>query len=497
MDTSRLHVRSGSLPIRLAGVCAALHLLTQAAGARAQAAPPAGHEENAFDFMNLLSAHGLHDIEEESWNAYGQFTYISSWKRPFSARYTNAGGSPNSLLPDAERSFSGTLTLFAGVGLWRGAAAYVAPEVVAQRTLSQLRGIGGSIQNFEMQKGGTETPQLYRSRTFLRQTVGLGGTQVQKVSDPLQLAGAVDSRRLVLTAGSFTILDVFDRNSVSWDPRQTFFNMAFMTYSSWDFPSDARGYSWGGTVELYVDDWALRIGRITPPQDPNQLATDFRLWKYYGDQFELEHNHFVLGQPGAVRFLAYRNHVKTGSFDDAVAAFQADPSKNATTCPGFSYDSPNSSAPDLCWVRKPTVKMGVGISIEQYVADGIGVFFRGMYSDGKSEVVAYNPADRSVALGAVAKGKMWNRPFDVAGLGVAASWISGEHARYLAMGGIDGFIGDGAIRRAPEALFEVFYSFNLARAAWLSADYQYLANPGFNADRGPVHILGGRAHAEF
>ena len=69
----------------------------------------------------------------------------------------------------------------------------------------------------------------------------------------MQLASVVKSRRLVFTVGNFTILDVFDKNSVSWDPRQTFFNMAFMTYSSWDFPSDARGYSWGGTAALCSD----------------------------------------------------------------------------------------------------------------------------------------------------------------------------------------------------------------------------------------------------
>ena len=50
---------------------------------------------------------------------------------------------------------------------------------------------------------------------------------------------------------------------------------------------------------------------------------------------------------------------------------------------------------------------------------------------------------------------------------------------------------------APEGIVEAFYSFNLFKALWLSADYQFLVNPGFNADRGPVHIFGGRVHAEF
>jgi hypothetical protein len=146
--------------------------------------------------MKLLTEHGLHDIEDESWNAYGQFTYISSWKPTFPAPYTNANGSINSLVPDAERSFTGTATLYFGVRLWRGGEAYVVPELIAERPLSQLRGLGGAIQNFELQKGGTETPQLYRSRAFIRQTFGLGGQRVGKESSPMQLGTVYDSRRL-------------------------------------------------------------------------------------------------------------------------------------------------------------------------------------------------------------------------------------------------------------------------------------------------------------
>jgi carbohydrate-selective porin OprB len=142
--------------------------------------------------------------------------------------------------------------------------------------------------------------------------------------------------------------------------------------------------------------------------------------------------------------------------------------------------------------------VGIGLNLEQFVAQNIGVFVRAMYSDGLSEVDAFNPADASLSFGSVAKGSLWARPFDVAGVGFALSWISAAHARYLAMGGVDGFVGDGHLRRAPECVFEVFYSFNLFRAVWLAADYQALFNPGFNADRGgPVHILGAKVHAEF
>jgi high affinity Mn2+ porin len=467
------------------------------ASARAQATPPAAHEDAAFDVMNLLSHNGLHDIHDESWNAYGQSTYISSWKLPFYAPYTNANGSINSLVPGSEQSFTGSFTLYFGLRLWTGAEAYLVPEVIAERPFSQLRGIGGAIQNFELQKTGSETPQLYRARSFLRQTINFGGKDVEKTSDPMQLATVVDSRRLVLTAGNFTALDVFDRNSVTSDSHQTFINMAFMTHASWDFPSDARGYSWGAAIELYWDDWAARIGRMAPPQNPNQLPVDFQLDKHYGDQLELEHDHVLLGQAGAVRVLGYRNRVVTGRFDDAIAAFEADPGKNAAACTSFNYGSGNAAAPDLCWVRRPNIKLGIGINVEQHITDDIGVFFRGMYSDGQSEVDAFNAADRSVSFGAVAKGAEWHRPFDVTGVGFAASWISQVHANYLAMGGVDGFIGDGKLRQAAESVIDVFYSVNLLKALWLSFDYQHLWNPGYNADRGPVDILAGRVHVEF
>jgi hypothetical protein len=489
--------RTSNASASLRVLVASLALFLVPAAARAQDSFPGHHDDAAFDFMNLLAQHDLHSLEEERWNAYGQFTYISNWKLAFAAPYTNANGSINSLLPTAERSFTGSFTLFLGARLWPGAEAYYVPEVIAERPLSDLRGLGGAIQNFELQKTGSETPQLYRSRLYLKQRFDLGGDRVDKTSDPMQLAKKVDSHRIVLTAGNFSFLDVFDKNGVSGDPRETFLNMAFMTHSSWDFPSDARGYSWGATAELYWDDWAFRLGRMAPPQNPNQLQIDFRLLTYYGDALEIEHDHTLLGKSGAVRLLGYRNHVDTGRFADAIATFEADRNKNAADCTSFNYGSENANAPDLCWVRKPNVKIGIGIDVEQGLFDDIGVFARAMWSDGKSEVDAFNSADRSASIGILGKGTTWHRPFDVAGVGTGLSWISSIHAQYLAMGGVDGFVGDGYLRQGAEGVADVFYSVNLLKALWLTADYQHIWNPGFNVDRGPVNILSGRVHAEF
>jgi hypothetical protein len=273
--------------------------------------------------------------------------------------------------------------------------------------------------------------------------------------------------------------------------------MAFMTHAAYDFAADARGYTDGITTEYYHDDWTFRFAHIAAPKDPNQLPLNFRLFTYYGQQFELEHRHIINQQAGAVRLLGYRNREDMGRWTDALAAFQANPNLNATTCTGFNYGSDNSGAPDLCWARKPNIKMGIGINLEQQVADDIGLFFRGMYSDGKTEVYSYTSTDRSISLGGLVKGTRWARAKDTVGIGYAQNWISRQHAAYLNAGGVDGFIGDGKLNWRPEKGVEVFYSINLIGATWLTADYQYIMNPAFNGDRGPVNIFGVKAHVEF
>jgi hypothetical protein len=466
--------------------------------ASAQAAPPAAHEEAAFDFMRFLSQHGLHDVTNERWNVYGQFTYITNFKIPFHAPYTNANGAVNSFSPDYERSYTGTFSLFFGAALWPGGELYVAPEIIAERPLSQLRGLGGVTENFELQKTGGETPQLYRARLNLRQTFNLGGHDIQINSSPLQLGTTVGSRRLVLTAGNFAAIDIFDKNNVTWDPRQTFFDEAFMTHAAYDFPADARGYTFGAVAELHWDDWVVRFGRMLPPKNPNQQSIDFHFWQRYGDSLEIQHDHEIAGQPGAVRVLAFRNHVFSGRFDEAIAAYQADPGKNAGNCTGYNYGSGNFSAPDLCWVRRENVKLGIGLNAEQYLAKDVGLFLRAMYTDGQSEVDAFDSADADLSFGAVAKGWLWGRPFDIAGIGFETTWITNIHAAYLAMGGIDNFVGDGRLRKAQEGMVELFYSVNLFKSIWLAANYQLIWNPGYNADRaGPIHIPGAKVHAEF
>ncbi len=313
----------------------------------------------------------------------------------------------------------------------------------------------------------------------------------------MELGSVVDSRRVVVRVGNFSVIDFMDKNTFAGDLRQQFFNMAFLTYAAYDFVADARGYSWGAEAEYDDGDWAVRIARLAPPQDPNALPVTFQLDKYYGDQLEIEHAFTIAGKPGAARVLGYHNREYMGRFDEAVSAFRADPTKNAAACTTYNYASANTGAPDLCWVRHANTKTGIGLNLEQRIAQDVGVFFRGMYSDGRTEVYSFTSADRSIAFGATTKGGLWKRPIDVAGIGMGLAWISKDHAEYLRLGGVDGFVGDGALNNATESVFDVFYSVSVVSSVWVSADYQHIANPGFNADRGPVNVFGTRIHAEF
>jgi len=132
------------------------------------------HLENAAAALALLLAlscgFAAEQDQDERWNAYGQATYIRNVHGAFPAAYTNLNGSSNSLLPQKEYSPSATATAFLGVKPWSGGELFFAPEMIAQVAFSDLAGLGGSVQNAELEKTGFSTPIFYTSRLFLCQT---------------------------------------------------------------------------------------------------------------------------------------------------------------------------------------------------------------------------------------------------------------------------------------------------------------------------------------
>ena len=83
------------------GLLLLVSILLASGSALAQNGSPVPPSDDQPTLMKVLTDDGLHNTDDENWNAYGQFTYISSWKPSFHAAYTNLNGSMNSLLPGA------------------------------------------------------------------------------------------------------------------------------------------------------------------------------------------------------------------------------------------------------------------------------------------------------------------------------------------------------------------------------------------------------------
>ena len=119
------------------------------------------------------------------------------------------------------------------------------------------------------------------------------------------------------------------------------------------------------------------------------------------------------------------------------------------------------------------------------------------WDDGKTESFAFTAIDRLVSSGVSISGARWKRPADVAATELTVSGISGVHAAYLAHGGYDFLIGDGALRYGPEFAWETYYSARVLPGFFVSFDEQRIANPAYNRDRGPVWISSLRLHLEL
>ena len=82
-------------------------------------------------------------------------------------------------------------------------------------------------------------------------------------------------------------------------------------------------------------------------------------------------------------------------------------------------------------------------------------------------------------------------------MGGAINGLSSAHRDFLASGGRGLLIGDGRLNYRNERIFETYYAFALNKNFTLTADYQLITHPAYNADRGPVSIFSGRLHGEF
>ena len=430
------------------------HLGTNANEAAALAAPPSW-------------------FRRSDWALHGQTTYVHQYALPFKEPYRGT----NSLIAKQSRE-TWDATAYIGYKPWNGGEIWFNPEIVQGFGLSNTLGLAG-FSSGEAYKLGAAYPYARVPRFFLRQTIDLGGQSETVEAAANQFAGTRTADRLVLTIGKFSASDIFDDNKFAHDARVDFLNWSLIDTGSWDYAADAWGYTYGAAAEYVKGNWTFGAGIFDLPRFPNstQLDTTFQQYQLIG---EIERRHTIAGQPGEINLTGFLSHARMGRFDEAtrIATLLASPA-------------------DIASVRRMQNRTGIAASLEQNLTSDIGVFLRAGVSDGRLEPFAFTDIDRTVAAGVSIIGASWGRPRDILGIAGVVNDITGVHQRFLNAGGLGILVGDDRLARPrTERILETYYSFPVHN--WrMTLDYQYVENPAYNPDRGPVSIVSTRLRSNF
>ena len=419
-------------------------------------------------------------IKTNNWTAHFQATIIGQKHSGFQSPYNGENSLADSVEPTA---VSLTSTLFLGRRLWKGAAIYVDPEVAGGKGLSFATGVAGALNGETYRVGATE-PQVFIARAYLQQHIPLRNTRYEYVPDDLnQLADRIPTDRVTISVGKFAISDFFDYNNYSKDPRTQFFNWSIWANGAWDYPADTRGYTYGIVAELIKPSWAIRFSSVAVPRIANYHLLEYKIPEAHSETLEFEHKISINKRNGNLQLIFSNTRSKAPSYKDGINA--------VATNDNFLLDVISGDAENNSYGGK---KFGLGLNVEQELTNEIGFFSRIGWNDGKYASWAFTEIDQTFTAGLSVKMNWWKRDEDVFGIAIANNGISDGHRNFLKDGGYGFIIGDGKLNYGHETIIETYYNAKLLKFLWFSFDYQFVKNPAYNKDRGPVHVFGLRAH---
>ena len=418
----------------------------------------------------------------KKWSYHFQLTAINQTHPSFKAKYSG----DNSLKNTAEsRKLSLTTTLFLGRKFWKNGALYFNPEITGGSGISSTKGIAG-FTNGETFRIGSTAPALYIARLFLRQYIPLKNTEFKTVeSTANQVEEKIPTSRITITAGKISLSDFFDNNAYSHDPRAQFMNWSLMSNGAWDYPADTRGYTQGVVAELIKPSFAIRFSSVLVPRKANGLKLDYKVTKAHSETIEFEKT-CKTKRPTTIRLLAYHSISQAPTYNNTLAEIKFGDSASVDVYTG-----------EMEWKRYGGVKYGFGFNAEKEISGTIGTFLKASWNDGKTATWAFTEIDQSISAGINIKGDSWKRVNDNIGIAQVINGISKAHQNFLNAGLYGFIIGDGKLNYGAEAITEVYYKAQIAKSFFISADYQFVNNPAYNKDRGPVHVFAIRGHIEF
>lgn len=415
----------------------------------------------------------------------GQANIITQWHPAFRSPYEG----PNSLSPGGQDASSHVLTLLAGVRINRTTEFLCDIQETGGHGIGEALGLGG-FTNLDVVRNPLLSKAPYVARLMWHEIIPLGGEKAASERTPLSLFSQLPVRRLEIRFGKFSLVDFFDVNTYGSDNNFQFMNWTLDNNGAYDYAADTRGYTYAAMVEYDDRHWAVRFAEALMPKVANGIHLDADLGRARSENVEFELRHSFLPRREAVlRLLGYANHANMGVYSVAVADFLA----GKTPCASGTVCRPDITAHPL----QTTTKYGFGVNVEQPLTDWLGVFARWGWNEGRHESYAYTEVDETEQVGAGAQGTRWKRKLDRAGLAFVSNGISRDHQQYLALGGLGFVLGDGKLNYGRENIVETYYTLHVWRGIFTSLDAQYVDNPGFNRDRGPVFAAALRLHVEF
>jgi hypothetical protein len=408
----------------------------------------------------------------------GQANFIFQTHPDFHAPYSGK----NSLSPRYEKATSRVLTLYTGMRLNDSTEVLVDIEEAGGAALSTGLGLAGA-PNLDIVRNPQLSKAPYLGRAMVHKVFALSKDKVENERSYLSLFSELPRRRLELRVGKFSLADFFDLNSAGSDTHFQFVNWSVDNNGAWDYAADTRGYTVGVITDYEDRNWGLRFALALMPKVANGIDLVWRPWQVHAENWEYElRRGFIRKQPGVLRLLAYTNYANMGIYRDAVAQFTEG----------------KVAAPDI--TNHPwhiTRKYGFGFNLEQNLTPNVTAFARGGWDNGKTESFAYTEIDSTIETGVGVHGALWHRNQDRAGLVFVSNGIKKDHQMYLADGGYGFLIGDGRLNYGRENIAETYYTLHVWRGIYVAPGAQYVVNPGYNRDRGPVIIGSCRAHVEF
>ncbi len=350
---------------------------------------------------------------------------------------------------------------------------YLDIEMARGAGISNGVGLGGYTNGDVIRTGTVDLGNgPYIARLYLRYLIPLSPATEILTRSMDQLPGAEAASRVEIKAGRLSVADDFDQNRYANNTRTQFLNYGLINNTAWDYSGDTRGYSNGLVIALVRPSWRLALGSYQMGTTANGNEFDGHLDRARGNNLELTVKPYERGI--VLRFLVYYNEGRMGNYEEALFV-----GRETATIPNVIED------------EKPgRTKYGLGVNIEQPLADDgeTGLFARFGWNDGHNENFSFAEVDRHLSAGMQVCGVHWNRTDDRLGIGYIVHGLSPEHREYLSAGGTGFLLGDGKLTYALEQILEAYYRFQVSRYAQLSPDFQYILNPGYNGDRGPVEV---------